>query len=115
MSKKKKVEEVEEIEVQEINIEELLERISENRFIEEELIKNSGLCEEKFKKGLEDMSYEAGRISTLLKVGISTSDAIAYILTEKTMINNIDVAKINQTTSIEVSKNQCVIQKDNLI
>lgn len=67
--------------------------------------------EKEFKRGLNDASYLAGYITALFNAGISEAFVLDYLLNQETIKHNLDVAKLNKETSIEVSKNQKAVQE----
>jgi hypothetical protein len=63
---------------------------------------------EDFQRGVKDAMYMAGFITTIANTGISSVEALGYLLNKDTIEMNIKLSEINRETSIEVSKNQLV-------
>jgi hypothetical protein len=66
---------------------------------------------EGFDKGIKDTSYTVGVITALFNAGFSESSVLDYLLSTETIKHNLEVAKINKETSIEMSKNQKAAQE----
>ncbi|MED3562263.1 hypothetical protein [Bacillus xiapuensis] len=60
---------------------------------------------EEFKRGINDTSYIAGVITALFNAGLGESSVLDYLLSNKTIDHNIEVAKINREMNVEVAKN----------
>jgi phosphorylcholine metabolism protein LicD len=63
---------------------------------------------DEFAKGIKETSFIAGQITALLNVGLTSAQAIDFLINEKTILHNLSLAKVNNKTSIEVSKNQAL-------
>lgn len=63
---------------------------------------------EKFKNGVDDVSYLCGAISALVSVGINPNKAMDYIVDKEAttigMKHNLEIANIQKETAIETSK-----------
>ena len=59
-----------------------------------------------FKKGLKDISHICGMLTGLMNVGISALDALAYVMNEHVMDNNIELNKLVNEAEIAKSKFQ---------
>jgi hypothetical protein len=64
-----------------------------------------------FQRGIHETSYVCGQITALFNAGLSESSVLDYLLSTQTIKHNIDVAKLNKETNIEVSKNQKASQE----
>lgn len=67
--------------------------------------------EDEFHRGIHDSSYLSGVITALLNTGVTEDFVINYLLNDETIKHNIEVAKINKETNIEVAKQQKVTQE----
>nr|DAO97751.1 MAG TPA: hypothetical protein [Caudoviricetes sp.] len=63
---------------------------------------------QKFREGIESVSFLCGAITALVNVGINPNKAMNYLIdkeaAESAMQHNIDIANIQKETSIETSK-----------
>jgi hypothetical protein len=66
--------------------------------------------DKQFYQGIKDTSHIAGVITALLNTGVSESFVLDYLLSKDTISHNIEVAKINKETNIEVAKNAKLAQ-----
>lgn len=71
------------------------------------------LNKKKFQEGLDDFSYYAGVISALTNSGVSSTDAVSWVLNGKTLASNKEMQEIINTNNIEVAKIQAT-KVDNL-
>jgi hypothetical protein len=60
--------------------------------------------DKQFYQGIKDTSHIAGVITALLNTGVSESFVLDYLLSKDTIAHNIEVAKINKDTNVEVAK-----------
>ena len=60
--------------------------------------------EVEFKKGLDDVSYVCGQITGLRNCGLSSKDALDYLITVQTLKHNMEVSEITSNMNIEVAK-----------
>jgi hypothetical protein len=67
--------------------------------------------QDKFDKGIKDTSYTAGVITALFNAGFSEGSILDYLLSTETIKHNLEIAKINKDTNIEMSKNQKATQE----
>lgn len=61
---------------------------------------------DEFERGISDTSYDAGVITTLLNTGVTEGFVLDYLLNKATIDHNIQLAKLNNETQIQISKNQ---------
>lgn len=66
-----------------------------------------------FYKGIHETSYLAGQITALLNVGVSESFVLDYLLSKDSIAHNIEIAKINKTMNVDISKNQKLASEKN--
>lgn len=71
---------------------------------------NIQLDRDEFIKGLKDVSRVCGMYTGLLNAGWSLEDSVAYIFNKMNVDHNIEVAKINANSNVEVSKNASMIK-----
>lgn len=62
-----------------------------------------------FKRGVEETSYVAGKITALFNAGLSESSVLDYLLTTASIKHNKEVAEINKDMNIVISKNHKVV------
>ncbi|MEH7116024.1 hypothetical protein V7128_01195 [Neobacillus vireti] len=67
--------------------------------------------DKQFYQGIKDTSHIAGVITALLNTGVSESFVLDYLLSKDTIAHNIEVAKINKETNVEVAK-QAKLKQD---
>jgi hypothetical protein len=60
-----------------------------------------------FKRGIDEMSYDAGKITALLNAGLSESVVLDYLLSKETIAHNLKVAEINK----DIAKHAKVTQE----
>lgn len=58
-----------------------------------------------FQRGIDETSFLAGKITSLLNVGMSESSVLELLLSMETISHNIKVAEINKSMNIEISRN----------
>jgi hypothetical protein len=75
--------------------------------------KDSLVNNSKFSDGVNDSLYYAGMITGLMNLGISNVDAMTILLNKMNMDFNLELAKNNNDTSIECSKNQQIMIEKN--
>lgn len=68
-------------------------------------VENLTLNKQEFNRGLKDSSYISGFYTGLINVGFDHEYAINLILTKMHSDMNIEMAKINANSNVEVSKN----------
>ena len=61
-----------------------------------------------FQKGINDISEICGKICALTNVGISTQDALSFMINEKTIEHNIENQRLINENNIEIAKIQAV-------
>ena len=66
---------------------------------------------DEFDRGIKDTSYTVGVITALFNAGLSESSVLDYLLSTETIKHNIEVAKLNKETNIEISKNHKATQE----
>ena len=59
-----------------------------------------------FDKGVKDYSYVAGAISSLLNAGLSSTDALNYIINRETIEHNFKLQEIINANNKEVAEIQ---------
>ena len=70
---------------------------------------------EEFTKGLKDASHACGMYTALLSVGFTQEDAVSYVFNFMNVSHNIETAKINANSSIEVSKNVALVKEKDML
>jgi hypothetical protein len=60
--------------------------------------------DKQFYQGIKDTSHIAGVITALLNTGVSESFVLDYLLSKDTIAHNLEVARINKETNVEVAK-----------
>lgn len=74
--------------------------------------------ENKFSEGLKSMSYLCGKITALVNVGITPSEALVYISNmdtlDKATANEKEIAELQSNTSIECAKYESVNSQKNI-
>jgi hypothetical protein len=60
--------------------------------------------DKQFYQGIKDTSHIAGVITALLNAGVSESFVLDYLLSKDTIAHNLEVARINKETNVEVAK-----------
>ena len=105
----------------EVKLDEFLSALAEHEetddkdYLDENLIlintEKLGDCKidvQKFREGIESVSFLCGAITALVNVGINPNKAMNYLIdkeaAESAMRHNIDIANIQKETSIETSK-----------
>ncbi|GEM_PF-4716147 len=71
------------------------------------------LNKKKFQEGLDDSSYYAGVISTLMNSGISAQDCMTWVLNDQTLKANKELQALVNENNIAVAKIQ-VIKADGM-
>lgn len=73
----------------------------------------------KFKSGIDSVSYICGQITALVNVGINPSEALLYISNmntlDKATKNEKDLAKIQSDASIKCAKYESVTSQKNIL
>lgn len=64
---------------------------------------------EEFQKGVKDGMYLAGYITTLLNVGISSTDVLSMLINRETIEMNIKLAETNAKATVEAAKHQSIM------
>ena len=80
-----------------------------------EYLEDIGYDEDEFENGVNSISFDCGQITALLNIGLSIEDALAYLTNKLLMQNSIDLAKINQNTSVLVAKEQSIQTEKNTL
>lgn len=70
---------------------------------------------EAFKKGINNVSEICGMYSAFISDGMSVDDAMALIINMQNINMNIELAKINKETQIEVAKNQVILNDKTIL
>lgn len=100
-------EQQEEIDVQSDDVEvDLKELMADNLMISVDISNLSDIKfnEKRFQKGIDDISYVCGIITGLINVGVTAVDALAYVMAEHSLENNIEINKIASDAEVEKSK-----------
>jgi hypothetical protein len=66
---------------------------------------------DEFDRGIKETSYVCGKITALFNAGFSEGSVLDYLLSTETIKHNLEIAKINKETNIEMSKNQKAAQE----
>jgi hypothetical protein len=102
-------------EVEGIDAEQLEELISSMGGSEDKLppilIDVDDFDKEEFVRGIHEASFLAGKVTALLNTGLSEQGVLDLILSQDSIIHNIEVANINKSMNIEVSKNKITSQE----
>ncbi len=77
------------------------------------LVDIEGYNSEEFQKGIKKASEECGIFTAYLGVGMTNVQAYELILTKLSLEHAQEIAKMNNNTAIEVSKNQSIILDKN--
>jgi hypothetical protein len=75
--------------------------------------KDSLINHPKFTQGLLDSLYYSGMITGLMNLGMSNVDSMTLLLGKINIDFNLELAKNNNDTSIECSKNQQIMIEKN--
>jgi hypothetical protein len=67
--------------------------------------------DKQFYQGIKDTSHIAGVITALLNTGVSESFVLDYLLSKDTIAHNLEVARINKETNVEVAKHAKLTQE----
>jgi hypothetical protein len=76
-------------------------------------LEGSKLSKKDFVRGINDTSYDAGIITTLLNAGVKATDALNYVLNLKLIDANIKMTELRCTSQVEASKNAFKASEDN--
>lgn len=74
--------------------------------MELENLKGIKYDKKEFDKGVKDYSYVAGAISSLLNAGLSSTDALNYIINRETIEHNFKLQEIINANNKEVAEIQ---------
>lgn len=74
--------------------------------MELENLKGIKYDKKEFDKGIKDYSYVAGAISSLLNAGLSSTDALNYIINRETIEHNFKLQEIINANNKEVAEIQ---------
>jgi len=73
------------------------------------------LDKDEFVRGLKDASHACGMYTALINSGFSVEDAVSYVFNFMNVSHNIETAKINANSSIEVSKNVAISKEKDML
>lgn len=99
--------EVKQINLEDLSKEELIQVIEElsNPMVDMDSVCGTPVDADEFDKGVVKASYYAGIFQTLISAGMSADNAYEVVLNEHTSLYNKELAKLNNDTQIEISKN----------
>jgi len=106
----KNIDEKVELNKQEYTMEELMNSVSTIPPMELDISNLSAIKYDKkeFQIGINSMSLFAGAITSLINCGLSSHDALDFLVNERTIDMNLKLNAENNKTSIIISKNQAV-------
>ena len=102
---------------QQYTMEELMNSVSTIPPMELDISNLSAIKYDKkeFQAGVNSMSLFAGAITSLINCGLSSHDALDFLVNERTIEMNLKLNAENNKTSIIVSRNQVVQNEKNQI
>jgi methylaspartate ammonia-lyase len=109
--------EVEQVNLEDLSKEELIQVIEQlsNPMVDMDAVCGTPVDTDEFDKGVVKASYYAGIFQTLVSAGMSADNAYEVVLNEHTSLYNKELAKLNNDTQIEISKNTAIQMDKNSI
>ena len=109
-----KVDQTEQVESQEVEQEAQVLELTEDQIaqllsqqaltLDTSNVEDIQIFDESFEDGVYDVSEVCGSISALVSVGLTPAEALDYICNKETMAYNLQLAELNNKTSIEIAK-----------
>lgn len=102
--------EVEQVNLEDLSKEELIQVIEQlsNPIVDMSEADGTPVDFDEFYKGVEKASYFAGMFQTLVSAGMSADNAYEIALNEHTSMYNLELAKLNNESQVEISKNNAI-------